>query len=315
MPTIDDVVQFLPADRDSIFISRKITRSLYEELSDVIPAQKSHKHCTLFLTTRGGDAHSGYRIARCLRHHYEHVRLVVPSRCKSAGTLIAIAADEMAIGDMGELGPLDVQVNKHDEIFERSSGLDFGEALAAATTHTVNVFRKILIEVRAGTGLSTRLAGDFATAIASSAASALYAQIDPQKVGAMNRAMTIAVEYGVRLHEMSRSLKSTDRLFDLVASYPSHSFVIDRKEAATLFNRVGHPTAEEQEVFTLLWDSFQEERNFGPVIRCGNHRGDSYEQQGADASRIASADDRTEDGADGDQSEGCEERRNGADNR
>lgn len=80
-------------ESDIIIISRGIDRSLHYDLSRALQKKQVHNRCTLYLTTRGGDPDGGYRIGRCLRHHYEHVRLVVPSYCKSAGTLVAIAAD------------------------------------------------------------------------------------------------------------------------------------------------------------------------------------------------------------------------------
>ena len=110
--------------RDIILISHSISRELHGSLSDLIANGKQNDNCTVFLTTTGGDPDGGYRIARCLRHHYGHVRLVIPSLCKSAGTLLAVGADELAIGDRGELGPLDIQVRKASELEERSSGLD-----------------------------------------------------------------------------------------------------------------------------------------------------------------------------------------------
>jgi ClpP class serine protease len=40
----------------------------------------------------------------------------VSGYCKSAGTLIALGANELAFGEHGELGPLDVQIAKRDEV-------------------------------------------------------------------------------------------------------------------------------------------------------------------------------------------------------
>ena len=95
----DAGTRLLEADstRDHILISSKIHRDLHVKLSRLLDEKKAHDSCTIYMTTRGGDPNAGYRIARCLRHHYDHVRLVVPSLCKSAGTLIAIGADDLAI--------------------------------------------------------------------------------------------------------------------------------------------------------------------------------------------------------------------------
>ena len=93
---------------DVLRISQPIERALHAELTDLLANRhasgQSNDKCTLILTTQGGTPDAAYRIARCLRHHYSFLRLVVAAGCKSAGTLIAICADELAIGDMGELG-------------------------------------------------------------------------------------------------------------------------------------------------------------------------------------------------------------------
>jgi hypothetical protein len=250
-------------DRDIIVVSREISRQLHLDLTEKIAEHKVHSKCTLFLTTRGGDPHGGYRFARCLRHHYDHVRLVIPSLCKSAGTLVAIAADELAIGDLGELGPLDIQVHKGSEMMERSSGLDIVQAMQSIRQHTQDAYRKALIEFRGGARLSTQLAGEFAASIAVGIAAPLYAQIDPIRLGEMQRAMKIARDYGERLDRHTSSLRprALDRL---VADYPSHSFVIDRKEAGEIFKSVESPTQAEKELYSAMWVILEEEADFGP---------------------------------------------------
>ena len=170
---------------------------------------------------------------------------MVSSYCKSAGTLIAIAANEIAFGDLGELGPLDVQVMKHDEFGAQASGLDIIEAMEAISNHMRKSFAQNLVDIRFGTKISTRLAGDLAAQLTASIAAPLYAQIDPQRVAEMQRAMSIALNYGERLVRKSQSLKK-DALQKLVSSYPTHSFVIDEDEAKDLFNKVSHWTPPEE---------------------------------------------------------------------
>lgn len=160
--------------RDVILISAGISRLLHHNLSQLIARKQRHDKCLVFLTTRGGDADGAYRMARCLQHHYSHLRLVIPSVCKSAGTLIAIGANELVIGNLGELGPLDIQVRKTSELEERSSGLDIIRSLEAAQTHARKVFLETLVEVSRGTRLTTKLAGEFACNIAVGVAAPLY---------------------------------------------------------------------------------------------------------------------------------------------
>ena len=253
------LVRGLPNTPDIVLISSEIDRKLYTKLSDMLGDQKRAKEaCIVFLNTHGGDPHAAFRIARCLRYHYKHVRLVVPHYCKSAGTLVAIGADVVAIGDRGELGPLDIQIMNRKEIFERSSGLDYTEALAAMQNHTKSLFRAALIDIRAGAQVSTKMAGEFATQLAVGGAAPMYAQIDPIQVGEVYRAMKIAYEYGERLNAQSDQLKN-GALLDLVNGYPDHSFVIDRKEAERIFKKV-EPLGKEELFFTrVFWPMFKEE--------------------------------------------------------
>ena len=226
-------------DKDLIIISRDIDFPLFFDICEVIKNRKTkaNKNCVLFLTTPGGDPNAGYRIAKCLQNTYDNIRLVVSSYCKSAGTLIAISANEIAFGDLGELGPLDVQVMKQDEFGAQASGLDIIEAMEAISNHMRKSFAENLVNIRLGTKISTRLAGDLAAQITASIAAPLYAQIDPQRVAEMQRAMSIALKYGERLANKPKSLLP-HALEKLVTDYPTHSFVIDKDEASELFHKV-----------------------------------------------------------------------------
>lgn len=241
------------AEADLILISHEISRELYLDLCSQLDGRPKAKACTIFLTTYGGDPHAGFRIARCLRHHYERVRLVVPYFCKSAGTLIAIGADELAIGDRGELGPLDIQIANPSEIFERSSGLDLTAAMEFAMGHVQTIFRSSIIDIRRNTRLSTKLAGDLATKLAIGMVEPIYQQIDPVRLGETQRAMKVTNEYGKRLNEHTKVLKA-GALNKLVGGYPAHGFVIDRKEAKNLFTSVEAPTELEVKICTDAWD-------------------------------------------------------------
>lgn len=252
-------------DRDYIVITSAITRHLHGQLSDLLKARSTHARATVFLTTYGGDPDGGYRIARCLRHHYkEELRVVVPSWCKSAGTLVAIAASELAIGDRGELGPLDVQVFKGSELQERSSGLDITEALGFVGQHVRWGYHSMLKEARR-MGLSTKLAADMAAHIGAAIAAPLLAQVDPLRLGELQRATRIAWDYGKRLDGYSQNLKE-GALKSLIHEYPSHSFVIDRKEAGNLFHRVYQLTKAEQMFVDAAWAWVEDQHNHGPEL-------------------------------------------------
>jgi len=69
------------------------------------------KKIDLVLITRGGNVLTPLRLISLLREFGEEVSVLVPYMAHSAGTLIALGADEIVMGAMGELGPVDPSVS------------------------------------------------------------------------------------------------------------------------------------------------------------------------------------------------------------
>ena len=207
---------------------------------------------SLFITTSGGSPDSAFRIAAFMKQSYKgKFRLVVDWYCKSAGTLLAVGADELVISDIAELGPVDVQLKKPDEYQERTSGLTPFQALKALRELAYQDFMYYFLETRRqGLGyITTKTAAEVATGLVVGMYQPIYGQIDPMRVGEMTRAMTIGHHYGERLGE--KNLKD-GALAKLISGYPSHSCVIDRAEAAQLFKAVRAPTDVESELMGIL---------------------------------------------------------------
>lgn len=231
---------------DTIVYAGEISRSGYEQLTKVCEeAGNNSKKLNLVLYTYGGDPHAAFRIARALQHHYfEGIRLFIPHYCKSAGTLIAIGASELIISDTGELGPLDVQLAKQTEMFERSSGMDITQGIEALRAQTMETFKNFVYEMRVGSKLSTKIATEVATSMTTGLFGPVFAQIDPSRIGEIQRATYIALHYGKILMEKFKNV-TEGGVEKLVLGYPSHGFVIDRKEARAIFNKVSCPDESE----------------------------------------------------------------------
>ena len=226
-----------------------IEREGYHDLSQAYEDNKSRKEkvCVVLITC-GGNPDAAYRMARATNHYYKVVEILIPDICKSAGTLFCVGAHKLIFGDRGELGPLDIQLSKPDEMFENMSGLDIVQALSALEAQTLRAFRRYLIDIRRGSRIRTSLAADIAVKLADSFISPMASKIDPITLGEHQRAMQIAWDYGTRLSEMVDSLKR-GALEKLLSGYPSHGFVIDRKEASTLFRNVKAPDRTTLEIY------------------------------------------------------------------
>lgn len=64
----------------------------------------------LLLYTRGGDILTPWRLVHLIREYTQDFGVLIPFRCYSAGTLICLGADDIIMGKMGELGPIDPSV-------------------------------------------------------------------------------------------------------------------------------------------------------------------------------------------------------------
>lgn len=254
MPTIQEtVLQLLnDADTDVYLYTGEITRPGYHKITSQL-VRKRAKNALFILKTLGGDPNAGYRIARAFLHNYKggNFQVFVPDECKSAGTLICIGAKELIISDTGELGPLDIQVSKPDEMFQRGSGLDIIQAIEHLQKMALGTFRDYLLEINAGSGMSTRTAADVVSKLTIGLYGPIFGQIDPSRLGEMQRAINIAEKYGDRLDKYHRNLLP-DAMQRLIWKYPAHEFVIDRKEAKELFNAVRAPSADEQIIADAL---------------------------------------------------------------
>jgi Serine dehydrogenase proteinase len=226
----------------TIFYSGLISYDGYEKVTGICE-HATGDSATLYLRTPGGSPDFAFRIARALRHSFKKkLTLVVPKQCKSAGTLIAIGATEIVIADRGELGPLDIQLAKKDELFEMGSGLDIITALGVVREEAVTAFQNCIVSLKnTGRQVSARMAAELAANLVAQMVSPLYQQIDPLRIAETQRSIAIAMAYGSRLDEYDRNLRP-GALIKLITEYPSHGFVIDRKEAKQLFKSVRSTT-------------------------------------------------------------------------
>jgi len=214
------------------------------------------KGLVLFLTTEGGLPHTAYRIGRWLQDSYENGITIVAGWCKSAGTLICIAGRRLIIADTGELGPLDVQIAKTDEMWERSSGLVVEAAFEKLQKETFKLFFQHLMDIKEYAGRITfKTAADIAAQMTIGQTKEIFSKIDPLNVGEDYRSNLIAEQYAIRLNLKANNLAKggrVDGLDMLLHGYPSHSFAIDREEASDLFKRVSAPSGKIAELAQIL---------------------------------------------------------------
>lgn len=229
------------------------------------------------LTTFGGSPHVAYRIGRCLQRRYKRIVVLIHDYCKSAGTLLSLAAHELVMESESHLGPLDMQIQDKEEIGEFSSGLTLTQSLTVLRQEAFTCMKETFEKLRWDTPFqfSSKLAAQVASEMAIGLFKCVYEQLDPMRLGENERAMLIGQLYGERL--------ATDNLKDwalarLIKAYPSHEFVIDGNEAKQLFNSVTSPTEEEIRLLAALDEATatqQGRRLTEPIVRFVAWKGSS----------------------------------------
>lgn len=69
----------------------------------------TERELDLILHSPGGSAEAADALMSYLRTRFDHIRVVVPLAAMSAATMMALAADEIVMGEHSQLGPIDPQ--------------------------------------------------------------------------------------------------------------------------------------------------------------------------------------------------------------
>jgi len=94
----------------------------YDQLSDI-----KSEDIDIILETPGGNPEVVEDIVKMIRDKFKRVGIIVPGSAKSAGTIFAMAADEILMSPTSSLGPIDAQIYSGGKIYSADAflkGLD-----------------------------------------------------------------------------------------------------------------------------------------------------------------------------------------------
>ncbi|MGI4801438.1 MAG: SDH family Clp fold serine proteinase [Janthinobacterium lividum] len=245
-------------DADVLYMNCGISGGLDTLLIKAVKKGKVRKNVLLILITNGGNPDVAFKIARCLQNNYEKFSIFIPGWCKSAGTLIAVGAHTIYFSDHGELGPLDIQMGKKDELDGYVSGLDLDYGIRNLGVSAFSMFEHFMPQTirKSNNRVTFKTSAEIAASLTQAYISKFTEQVSPLSVGETVRMMTIAREYGERLDGKYENVASEMALVQLVSGYSSHSFVIDFQEASGLFKRVEWATPALQRLEKVIGTDF-----------------------------------------------------------
>src|ERR1700722_19581933 len=134
-------------DVDILMFNASIERPRDERIVRWLTQRNLRPNLLMILVTNGGDPHAAYRIGRAIQSRYTKFTACISGPCKSAGTLIALGANELAFSAHGEIGPLDIQMAQKDELWEFESGLTVMTALTALYESAQDAFDHFLVSL------------------------------------------------------------------------------------------------------------------------------------------------------------------------
>lgn len=185
---------------------------LYGVLRDLRPCPR----LSLFIKSDGGSGQASLRMINLLRQYVDHLTVLVPLECASAGTMLALGANLIQMGPLAYLSAVDTSLT-HD-----LSPLD-------RDNHRVKVSQDELD--RAVRLFQAQAAKDQGNPYA-----ALFQHVHPLVIGAVDRSSALSTRLCIELlgFHMTDSVKAQAISDTLNSGYPSHSYPITLREATRI---------------------------------------------------------------------------------
>ena len=125
-------ISSLRTNRDVLVFAADLNKGIPEVAigyADLLPisdqlSNLSGKAVDLILGTPGGSGEVAEDIVRLLHEKYDDVAVIVPGYAKSAGTIIAMAGDEILMGASSALGPIDAQIQWQGKSFSADAPIE-----------------------------------------------------------------------------------------------------------------------------------------------------------------------------------------------
>lgn len=179
-----------------------IEQGMVDRIYNAIP-DDNKKPILLLIHNHGGRIEPAYLISKTCKELSPKFVVTIPRKAKSAATLIALGGNEIHMGPMSELGPIDPQ---------------FAGLPALGISSSLESIAKIVCKYPE----SSSMFSDF-----------MKEKLDLRILGYFERVSESAQQYAIRLLN-DKDLKSDEVAHKLVYEYKDHSFVIDKEEAREL---------------------------------------------------------------------------------
>jgi len=246
---------------------RKIENIIIEkqvlQIQDIF-SNKQFDELDLVLYTRGGEMDSSLRIIDTLRQSASSITGYIPYYVYSAGTVLALACDEIVMGNNSTLGPVDPQVGLYSSKMPFMSSLDMTRGVESMKALAIETFESVYLKVKEMTRNKLNpldeitIASNFATDLASKLAKDLsikdygfHSRLLQQSADSVAKSLKFSKIYNSLDPEQSQS-QINKIVQSLVYSYNAHGCPISREEAEEIGIPVVRASEEDQRIFDKI---------------------------------------------------------------
>lgn len=181
-----------------------------DKIYNAVTKFSKKKAILMILLSNGGVASSAYLIGKlCREYSNNKFIIVVPRQAKSAATLLCCAANEIHMGSLSELGPIDPQINGLPALGLKNS-IEHISEVVSLYPESSEMFAKYL-----------------------------KLSIEPIQIGYYERAAESAMQYAENLlntHPDNLPKDANTIANELVYKYKDHGYVIDKSEAIKILS-------------------------------------------------------------------------------
>lgn len=96
---------------DKVGMETQISSEMPEYFVNHLDKFNLPKKISLFLYTRGGDTMAAWSLINLIKQFCDEYEVIVPSKARSAGTLICLGANSVVMTKQATLGPIDPSLN------------------------------------------------------------------------------------------------------------------------------------------------------------------------------------------------------------
>lgn len=254
------VITYITCDRQGPVNSR-VSVDVIPHISEQLRKIGKQEKIDLFLYTTGGDTMVPWRLVALIREYCNMFSVIIPYKAHSAGTMIALGADEIVMSDLSEISPIDPSTAN---IFNPSDPMMPMNRIPISVEDVIAYFD--LAENKIGIKNEENLTKIFLKFMESTP------HIHPLSLGNINRTHNLIRLLAKRLLKSHKDQLSQNNIESVVETFTeklfSHQYFIGRKEATEDLNIkwVKNADSELVDIMTELFNEYSNEMNLKTSI-------------------------------------------------